>query len=457
MFSCDMIALGRDFFACKHNLLGKNSDRPLGEAQPLAFFPSAVYTPGTLLRCTHLTVPQAERTYAVLGSKPFWIWGFEMGANECGVFIGNEAQGSRCVAETEDGMLGMDMLRIALERAATARDAIYVIAALLTQYGQNANANLLFDRRYENSYMIVDRQEIWLMETAGREWVAKLVSDWTAISNCYSIGTDYDLCSREVERHARENRWLAQNEPFDFARTYTAPAPRQTYSIPRRRRLQQLIREHDGALDYKAVKRLFRDHFEGDFLAPQYGACYGGFVSVCMHAMTWDVSQTAASLICSYDEQLGIVCRYAPSLPCCSVFIPVYWTGVLPAVMKTGGESYDAASLWWVTERLAMAISVDEKRFGLPARTALQTLEEQIEKNAQQAENQARSLLTEHKVVEANAVLNSVTEHAAKEMLELASRLSNEICSIVHEEGGAYGLRKEFLIAYSNRVKMPLF
>lgn len=127
-----------------------------------------------------------------------------MGANEKGLFIGNEAQGSRCPAESEEGLLGMDLLRLALERTATAREAIALLGTFLSQYGQNANANVRYDRRYENSYLLVDPEEIWLMETAGRQWAAKKIPDWAAISNCYTIADDYDLCSEDMERVARD-------------------------------------------------------------------------------------------------------------------------------------------------------------------------------------------------------------------------------------------------------------
>ena len=241
MLSCDTLALSAAFYASGHNTLVKNSDRPLGEAQPLAFFPAATHAPGELLSCTHLTIPQTEKTYAVLGCKPYWIWGFEMGANEKGLFIGNEAQGSRCEAETVEGLLGMDLLRLALERAATAREAIDVIADLLKAYGQNANANPLYDRRYENSFILVDGAELWVMETAGREWAAKRYADYAAVSNCYGIETDYDLCSENMEALARKNLWISPEEPMNFAKAYTLPAIRQTLSTPRQRRMRMLV------------------------------------------------------------------------------------------------------------------------------------------------------------------------------------------------------------------------
>ena len=47
-------------------------------------------------------------------------------------------------------------LRLGLERGATAREAVEVITGLLEQYGQRGNASRLFERRYENSYMVMD-------------------------------------------------------------------------------------------------------------------------------------------------------------------------------------------------------------------------------------------------------------------------------------------------------------
>ena len=74
--------------------------------------------------------------------------------------------------------------------------------------------------------------------------------------------------------------------------------------------------------------------------------------------------------------------RYAPSIPCCSVFLPVYFTGTLPAALAAGDRYYDENSLWWNVERLSMAITADEERFGPDARAALLELEQSLEAKA---------------------------------------------------------------------------
>ena len=72
-------------------LFGKNSDREPNEAHEVVILPAADYARGATVQCTYLKIPQVEHTSALLLAKPFWMWGAEMGLNEHGVVIGNEA------------------------------------------------------------------------------------------------------------------------------------------------------------------------------------------------------------------------------------------------------------------------------------------------------------------------------------------------------------------------------
>ena len=65
-------------------------------------------------QCTYISIPQVETTHGVVLSKPAWIWGAEIGANEHGVAIGNEAVWNRLSDPDYDAvprLLGMDLLR----------------------------------------------------------------------------------------------------------------------------------------------------------------------------------------------------------------------------------------------------------------------------------------------------------------------------------------------------------
>lgn len=51
------------------------------------------------------------KTHAVVLSRPSWLWGAEMGANEHGVCIGNEAVWTKEPVGEGEALLGMDLLR----------------------------------------------------------------------------------------------------------------------------------------------------------------------------------------------------------------------------------------------------------------------------------------------------------------------------------------------------------
>ena len=40
-----------------------------------------------LVKCTYIEVEQVEKTFSTVLSKPSWMWGAEMGANEVGIFF----------------------------------------------------------------------------------------------------------------------------------------------------------------------------------------------------------------------------------------------------------------------------------------------------------------------------------------------------------------------------------
>ena len=114
---CDTLGVVLDGFA----LFGKNSDRSPNEPQVTEFYPARVCGESSL-RATYRSVPQAKETRAVLLSRPSWMWGAEIGVNDAGVAIGNEAVFTKG-RYGEPALTGMDLLRLALERAESAESA----------------------------------------------------------------------------------------------------------------------------------------------------------------------------------------------------------------------------------------------------------------------------------------------------------------------------------------------
>lgn len=454
MNSCDTMALAAVAVRGGQNMLAKNSDRPTAETQSLRFFPARASGVGVTVKMTDLEIPDEKPTYAVIGSQPYWTWGFEMGYNEKGVMIGNEAQGSKNAAETETGILGLDLLRLGLERGATAREALTVITGLLEIYGQNANASQLIDRRYENAYLIVDKKEIWLLETAGREWVAKKIEDRLGISNCYTTRCDFELCSKNVEKIARDNRWLSPDEKFDFAKAYTKPAIRQPLAVPRMRRLNKLLAEKD-IHDVESIKAILRDHYDGEIISERFGTSNGTFLSICMHMREWGDSETTASIVSVSDDVLGVVSRFALAQPCCSVYLPIYFTGYIPEKVSEGGRYFSEDSLWWKFKRLALVSALDESLCeGMKER--LVTLEALIEEKAQTAEKKAKELFGASEKEAAKALLNDTMDEAAALAEEFCDREFSVSSALLREKGGLYGPQKENIQTYCEYAKLSI-
>jgi secernin len=163
--SCDTLVALAPATADGSVILAKNSDRPADESQPLFQAPRANHPPGTLLKCQYLKLPQVKKTFAVIGSRPHWLWGFEHGVNDCGVAIGNEAVFTK-EELPEAGLLGMDLVRLGLERGKSARQALEVMVALLEQYGQGGAAYEHLNWGYSNSFIIADSVEAYLLNIA---------------------------------------------------------------------------------------------------------------------------------------------------------------------------------------------------------------------------------------------------------------------------------------------------
>lgn len=119
-------------------------------------------------------------------SKPVWMWGAEMGVNEHGVCIGNEALYANKYDNPDNRLLGMDLVRLGLERGKTAKESLEIIINLLEKYGQGGACSLKNKDLYDNSFLIMDINECFILETKNKNWLYKQVKTGY-ISNTFSI------------------------------------------------------------------------------------------------------------------------------------------------------------------------------------------------------------------------------------------------------------------------------
>ncbi|KAG0723843.1 Secernin-3 [Chionoecetes opilio] len=222
--SCDTFVVLPDLTKGGHVVFGKNSDRPQHEVQEVVYRAAAKHDGGGKVQCTYVEVEQVEQTHAVILSKPAWMWGAEMGANEHGVCVGNEAVWTKLLddSDQEERLLGMDMVRLALERSKSAVMAVEVLAGLLESHGQGgACSEDEPDLIYHNSFLIADATEAWVLETAGKYWAAEQIkSGYRNISNALSIGTKIDRMSEGLQAVAQEKGLWDGSGEFSFSKAF---------------------------------------------------------------------------------------------------------------------------------------------------------------------------------------------------------------------------------------------
>jgi secernin len=358
---CDtLVALGNST-ADGSVIFAKNSNREPNEAHELVLIPHTSHPDGSKVRCTYIEIPQVVETFSVLLARPFWIWGAEMGANEKGVAIGNEAVYTKVPMEKKPGLIGMDFIRLALERAATARTALEVIVSLLETHGQSGNCGLNHTHYYHNSFLIADPHEAWVLETAGKQWAAVKVKDIYSISNAITIENEWDLASSSLVDYAVARGWCKGRQDFSFARCYSSWL-HTTFSQARSRqcRSTNLLRGAGGQVDDPKMIGYLRDH--GEDATPKWSPAPGLLDwDLCMHVGFGPVrrSQAVGSMVSRLTPDVQTHWLTGTSAPCTSIFKPVWIDGGLPDLGLTPQAEYDAATLWWRHESLHRAILGD--------------------------------------------------------------------------------------------------
>ncbi|KAM8945615.1 secernin-2, partial [Pelodytes ibericus] len=247
-------------------IFGKNSDRPRQEVQEVVYYPSATYPTGSKVMCTFLEVEQAPETLAVLLSRPAWLWGAEMGANERGVCIGNEAVWTQEPVADGEALLGMDLVRLALERASSAQDAVHVITELLALYGQGGSCREEPEPFiYHNTFLLCDRLEAYVLETAGPYWAAERITEGARnISNQLSVTGPWKE-HPELRSHAIEQGWWDGKGEFSFSAIYSLEKQpvRMEAAKKRYKAGQELLQRLKGNVTVESMLQILRDKKSG--------------------------------------------------------------------------------------------------------------------------------------------------------------------------------------------------
>ena len=172
--------------------------------------------------------------------------------------------------------------------------------------------------------------------------------------------------------------------PFNFAKAYSAMSLKHRAAYPRYLRLNKLLQEEKGHITMETIRRIQRDHFEGESIAPRWSPADGLQVSICMHAMLDTASKTAAASHVELTKEHTPVWWSAFAVPCMSIFAPYAIDAELPECISEAGAVYAENSAWWQFERLQYAIEKDYPRYMKWWRPEADILEEELKKQVEQ-------------------------------------------------------------------------
>lgn len=368
-----------------------------GEFHPhLQYTPAEDHKPGDFIEIKDWSgnlmgkVKQVPHTYAVVGLM-----------NEHQLAIGETTFGGRGELVNRDGLLHyFQLMRLTLQRAKSAREAIGVMAALVDEYGYRSSGE---------SFSIADKKEAWIMEMIGpgkggkgAAWVAMRIPDGyvSAHANMSRIG-EFPLNDPENCLYAKNVISLAEKKgyynrkskkPFNFRRAYDPPkpaamrtcaarvwsmfrrcAPSKTFSPDFHRGKKDALPyplwiKPDKKMSLKDVMSIMRDHYEGTEYDMTKGIDAGPFgMPVRYRDLNWEVDgvtyswerpistqQTGFSFISQsrswLPDGIGGVYWYGVDDTYTTCYVPFYCCiRELPKPYTVGSiKKFSWDSAWWV-------------------------------------------------------------------------------------------------------------
>jgi secernin len=363
---CDTLAA----VGSQGTLFAKNSDRPVGEVQIAQAFGRRPH--GSELHTQYLTIPDATSA-AFVCSRPTWLWGVEHGVNEHRVAVGNEMLWTTSDPRAAPpALIGMDLVRLALERATSADAAVEVITALLARHGQGGAAEADPPKAYFSSFLIADPTRAWVLETSGRTWAARPVGagagaavsnritlrdDWTIASRDVDPGTDFDRFRRADSSTEHADRRLARSRPLvESGADDISPAD-----------IVSLLRDHGGTRWGRPTDPV------GDVVAPPPAdAPSPTGVTICMHLRGAQTTNASMIALLPTDPDAPTRAWIALGSPCASVFVPVFPPLGIPSELTR-------PEMWATFEALRPAVEGPEGTAALhTVRSVLGPLESEL-------------------------------------------------------------------------------
>ncbi len=410
-------------------------------------------------------IHQVPHTYAIIG--------FQMNEHQLAIgettFLGRENLWDKNLP-----LKYWELMKLALLRAKTAREAIEVITSLVETYGYGSEGE---------SFSIADPNEAWILEMigaggdGGAVWVAKKVPDGmiAAHANHARIGEfpldnpENCLYSENVISFAIEKGYYnpESGKPFEFNNAYDPPshqhlkytesrvwsiynraAPSLKLSSDYNRGKQNADRyplfiTPDVKLNLQDVFSLVRDHYEGTELDMTKGLQAGPFGNPNrIRPLSWEVDSTKYSwerAISTYNTAFSFVAQLRNYLPdeiggiawfgvddtYTTCYYPIYCSNnSISKPFATGDiNSYSRESAWWAFNFAANYANTRYSDIIVDIKAEQKIIEDMFVKQQDSVENIALSLSSPERIVFLSQYSDSMGELVHSRWVALGDRL----------------------------------
>jgi dipeptidase len=379
-----IVALGRATVQ-QATLFGLNSHRPPQEQQRLVIQAGGQHAPGEMIQAQHVRLPQIRQTWTTLGCQPENCWGYLYGINEHQVAVGFSHWGSR-LSSGRIGLLGTDLVRVTLERASTAMQAVDLLTDLIRRQGQSRFAGYPSATEEDHIFLVADGREAFVIEAADTYWALQEIRSVRAVSDVSVIRQDWDRICPGLAQHVSDRGWWeCDGNKLDFGALGVDPVGRAS-ALRRWGRATFMLESQNGHIDLNFCRQLLADHYDDTHFEvdPLSGAAEP--VPICRHATRQGGPVTATNFLVELHPQRPAAvmawCSFGP--PCLSLSLPlVLLPETLPAAYHAATTAFRSRTMWQAARQLQQHVGLDAERWEL-VRERLVWLQARIDQDAEE-------------------------------------------------------------------------
>jgi len=373
----------------------------------LRLTPGRCYAPGEAIALRSLQLPQPRQTWTVLSCHMPSMWGAVHGINEHGVAAGTGSLRTR-VSGCPTGLLGSDLVRLVLERARSARQAVDTLTDLSNRYGicQELGTS---DKENGSAILLADEREAFAVELTGPYWAYQEVQETRFLGQTCTIRQDWNRVSPNLAADAiAQKRWPDDGSKVDFAGVVGEDLTTDEFGLRQWGQGTLLLAEQHGSIDTPFLRRTLQELQEADEQSVTRGS------SVHLVARLGSRSEEALHVVwCGISSaNLGL-------------YLPVLLPGDLPAPMTCSAEQREAAP-GYLLHQLGRQLSPGDEDWNT-ARESLARLQTRLDQDCEEFRAEARTLKQQGDAVELQRQASLFHQHSLERCQEVLQDLLGHV------------------------------